>query len=85
MTKRKMGNQGRLTFPKYLLEKYQIEKDDILHIFDSNGYIGVKKYTPEYYCVVTGKITTKGKLIGHSFISEEGLKIIKKELEQKND
>lgn len=78
MAKRKIDHQGRFTIPKEILEKYNIKKDDVLEIYDGEGHIAIKKYTPENFCVITEKITSKGIMFGNSFISEEGLDLIKK-------
>lgn len=85
MVRRKIGNHGRLTIPKEFLDKYNINQDDILDITDGNGYIKIQKYTPKYYCVVTGKVTEKGKMFGNSFISNEGIEIIKQTLKKKKE
>jgi AbrB family transcriptional regulator, transcriptional pleiotropic regulator of transition state genes len=83
MVKRKMGDNGRVTIPKELLEKYHIEKDDLLEILDGEGHITIRKFNPEYVCVITGKVTSNGEKIGNSFISYEGLEQIRLFLEKK--
>lgn len=82
MVKRKIDHQGRLTIPKEFLDKYNIKKDDILEIYDYEGHIALRKFTPEYYCVITGEITSKGKFFGNSFISDKGIELIKDVLEE---
>lgn len=82
MVKRKIDHQGRFTIPKEFLDKYNIKRNDLLDISDENGRIIIKKYIPEYYCAVTGEVTSKGTKIGKSFISDKGLQLIKKHLEK---
>lgn len=82
MIQRKIGENGRITLPKEMLDKHNIKKDDILAIYEHQDHIAIKKYEPEYVCVITGKITSEGKRIGKSFISYEGLEMIRQFLNE---
>ncbi len=80
---RKVDHAGRINLPSELCTTFGISKDDVVSITNNEEYILIKKYRPDFVCVITGKITDKGKMIGNSFISDEGLKIIQKELKKK--
>lgn len=84
MYTRKVDHQARITLPSDLCEKFNIKKDDVVEVTNNEQYILIKKYQPEYVCVITGKITDDGRKIGNAFISTEGLKLILKELEKEN-
>ena len=84
MYTRKVDYTGRITLPSDLLDIFDIKKDDIVQVDKSDTHIIIKKHQPEFVCVVTGKITDKGKKIGKAFISEEGLKEISMEFQKEN-
>lgn len=81
--RRKVDYTGRITLPSELCKKFDIKKDDMVDVTNNEKYILIKKYQSEFVCVITGKITDKGKKIGNAFISNEGLKMIGKALDKK--
>lgn len=82
MALRKVDYTGRITLPSELCEKFNIKKDDVVEVTNNNEYILIKKYQPEFVCVITGKITDQGMKVGNSFISEDGIKLILETLEE---
>lgn len=83
MATRKIDHTGRITLPSELLKKFHLKKDDMVEVTHNKTYILIRKFKPEYVCVVTGKITDKGQMYGDAFISNEGLKIIEAQLKKK--
>ena len=80
MVLRKVDNNGRITIPNELCEKFNIKKDDIIEVTNDKQHILIKKYQPEFVCAITGKITDQGQVFGNSFISNEGLQLIKENM-----
>ncbi|HZH61501.1 MAG TPA: AbrB/MazE/SpoVT family DNA-binding domain-containing protein [Metabacillus sp.] len=80
---RKVDYTGRITLPSELCEKFSIRKDDIVEITHNSSHILIKKYQPEFVCVVTGEITGQGRYIGNAFISDKGLKMIEESMKKR--
>lgn len=80
MVLRKVDNNGRITLPNELCEKFNIKYNDIIEVSNNKQHILIKKYQPEYVCAITGKITDQGQVFGNSFISNEGLQLIKENM-----
>lgn len=83
MSVKKVDYNGRINIPNELCVRYNLNKDDMVEITDDGEYIKLKKYQPEYVCVVTGKITDKGHKIGNAFISDDGINLILKAVKKR--
>lgn len=77
--KRKIDHTGRITLPSELLEKFNLKSDDYVEVSSNKTNITIRRFQPEFACVVTGEITDKGIMIGNAFISYKGLEIIEEE------
>ena len=75
---RTVSAEGRVKIPATYLRELNINPLDIVEINCDNKGIHLKKFNQKNQCVITGKITSKGQMFGQAFISDEGLKIIKK-------
>ncbi|MEB6550214.1 AbrB/MazE/SpoVT family DNA-binding domain-containing protein [Heyndrickxia sporothermodurans] len=84
MFKRKVDYSGRITLPSELCTKFDLKKNDMVEVSHNQTHILIRKFQPEYVCVITGKVTDKGKMIGNAFISNEGLNLIKEALKKGN-
>jgi AbrB family transcriptional regulator, transcriptional pleiotropic regulator of transition state genes len=82
MFRHKVDHQGRITLPTILCEKFNIKKGDTVEVSNNNTHIILRKYQDEYLCSITGKLAKKGIKIGDSFVSNEGLEMIKNYLEK---
>jgi len=80
---RKVDELGRVVLPKELRSILNIDAQDPLEIYVDNDEVILKKYVPRDVCMITGESNlnilklAKGTIV----LSEEGAKLLKKELD----
>ncbi|MCM3405460.1 AbrB/MazE/SpoVT family DNA-binding domain-containing protein [Cytobacillus oceanisediminis] len=79
MHKRKVTKEGRVNIPAELLAMFRIKEDDWVEVTSNRTSIIIKKFNDPQICAVTGKVSKNLMKFGETYISKEGLEIIKKE------
>jgi len=72
--------ENRVVIPPEYLKAHNIKPGDKVEITNTSTYIKIQKYYEKNVCVVTGKFSKKGQMVGEAFISDEGMKVIEKQL-----
>ncbi|WRU97874.1 AbrB/MazE/SpoVT family DNA-binding domain-containing protein (plasmid) [Priestia filamentosa] len=80
---RKVDQLGRVVLPHELRKALAIEKNDPLEIFVEEERIILKKYQAYKTCMITGEVSEDNMVFGNGkvVLSQEGLDILSKELE----
>lgn len=73
--------ENRVVIPPEFLKAHNIKPGDKVEITLASTYIKIQKYYEKNVCVITGKISKKGQMIGEAFISDEGMKVIEQQLD----
>lgn len=72
--------ENRVIIPPEYLKAHNIKAGDKVEVTMTSTYIKIQKYYEKNVCVITGKLSRKGQMVGEAFISNEGLKIIQERL-----
>ena len=73
--------EGRVTIPPEYLDAFNLKPKDKVEVTLAPTHIRIQKHQEKNVCVVTGKLSQKGQMVGEAFISNEGLKMIQEQLE----
>lgn len=77
---RKVSPENRISLPSEYLKAHNIQPGDMVEVSMNSTYIMIEKFYEKNVCVVTGKLSQKGQMIGEAFISDEGMKLVQREL-----
>ncbi|MDI3236189.1 AbrB/MazE/SpoVT family DNA-binding domain-containing protein [Exiguobacterium antarcticum] len=77
--------ENRIVIPPEFLKAHNIKPGDKVEVTLASTYIKIQKYYEKNVCVVTGKVSKKGKMVGEAFISDEGMKLIEKQLNESKE
>lgn len=80
MELRIVSPEGRINIPPEYLEAFNIKPKDKVEVTLAPTHIRIQKHREQNVCVVTGKLSQKGRMFGEAFISNEGLKMIEAQL-----
>ena len=82
---RKVDELGRVVIPIELRRILDIEVKDALEIYTDDDTIILKKYKPSMTCDITGDVSDKNMRLaeGRIILSEEGAKMLIKEIQDK--
>lgn len=81
---RKVDELGRVVIPKELRRTLDINEKDPLEIYVEDELIILKKYRPNYACLITGEVSDDNIVLadGKIILSQEAASRILKELEE---
>jgi len=80
MEVRIVSPEGRVVIPPEYLDAFGIKPKDKVEVTLAPTHIKIQKHREQNVCVVTGKLSHNGRMFGEAFVSNEGLKLIKEQL-----
>ncbi len=81
--KRKVTKEGRVNIPIEFLEQFKIQEDDSVSVTANKQCIMIRKFKDTNVCAITGKTGSRMIRVGEVSVSNEGLDLLKKAMEDK--